>query len=156
MKNYSKIVKLLGEQGKVFAEVEDITNKIIYEQIDKLPQLLEHRGKLLERATLIKKEIDKVADEPGVMDILRCNCDISNLSYEETAVFEAIMRVRATANRISKMDSEVFSRIEKEKNSILEHIKQLNNSGNSVAENYKRAVQTGFPKTHFDGNKITV
>lgn len=158
MSVYSRIVELLKKQGNIFAEVEDITNKIVYEQIDNLPSLLEQRGELLEKSVLIKEEIDKVAtNEPGVEDVLRCNCDIWDLSDEETMVFEAIMRVRATVNRISKMDSEVYFRIEKEKSSILEHIKQLNNSGNSVAENYKRAVQTGFPKTRFDGgNKIKI
>lgn len=158
MNNHSKIIELIGKQRIVFEEVEDITNKIIYEQIEEFPQLMEKREELLKKSLLIKEEINKVAAiEPGVLNVLSLNCDISRLSDENAMVFEALMRVRATANRINRMDSEVYSRIEREKSSILEYIETLNSSGNSVAENYKRAVQTAFSGNRFDGDKkITV
>lgn len=153
MNKYSKIIELLGEQGRVFEEVEDITNRIISEQIEELPQLLALRGELLERALLIKEEIDKACtNQPGLEDMLRCACDMSSLSDEDAMVFEASIRVRATVNRICKKDAEVYSRIEREKSSILEYLETLNSSINSVAESYKRAVQTGFPENRLNGD----
>lgn len=158
MENISKIIELIEEQNRIFEEVEAITDRILCEQAEELPGIVEERGKLLEKSFLLKEEIAKAAaDNQDVLDVLRCSCDISNLSNEQTMVFEGLMRVRATASRISRMDTEIYSRIEREKSSIKEHIETLNSSGNSVAESYKRAVQTGFPDNRFDGeNKMTV
>lgn len=152
------IIELLGKQNEVLEEVEAITDKILCEQAEELTGLVEERGKLLEESLLLKEEIAKAAaDNHDVLNVLRCSCDISNLSDEQTMVFDGLMRARATASRISRMDSEIYSRIEREKSSILEHLETLNRSGNSVAESYKRAVQTGFPENRFDGeNNMTV
>jgi len=152
------IIELLGKQNEVLEEVEAITDKILCEHAEELTGLVEERGKLLEESLLLKEEIAKAAaDNHDVLNVLRCSCDISNLSDEQTMVFDGLMRARATASRISRMDSEIYSRIEREKSSILEHLETLNRSGNSVAESYKRAVQTGFPENRFDGeNNMTV
>lgn len=154
-KTFSETIALLREQLALFLEVEDISDKIILKEPEELPQLLELRGELIEKASTIKKKIDTLCEaEPLLLDVLRAVGDMSNLSDESSRVYEASMRVRAAVNRISKMDAEVYLKIEREKNAALEQLEALNSSMKSVAESYRRAAQTGVYRLDGDNDLI--
>lgn len=154
-RNYTEAVTLLGQQLKLFLEIEAITDKIIIEEPEELPQLLKRRGELIEGAAAAKEQIDLIGEaEPRLLKVLRSDCDMSNLSHEDSRIYEASMRVRAAANRIGKRDAEVYTKIEQEKNSALEQLEALNSSMKSVAESYRRAAETGVYKLEGDNDLI--
>ena len=155
MVNIEKLIKLLKAEREIFLEVEALTNQMMTSPTEELSDLLSERGSLLQKAVSIEDEInEEVIDSEDIRNVLRNRGDMSKLSDDSAAVYDASMSVKAVINRINRLEDDVRSRIENERNAILKKIESINSSSNSVAENYKRSVQTGFPQlTLFDKEK---
>lgn len=150
MWNTSAIIKLLGAQKDVFSLVEDTTNQMLFEPAETLTDLITIRGTLLEKAVKIEDDIRLAAnDDKYLFEVISCRCDMSALSEEFVGLFKAALSVKAALNRIRKSEADVLERVNDEKNTALMQIEALNKSSNSVAANYKHAVQTGFPQNFF-------
>jgi len=157
MDNILKIIGLLETQRGVFSDIEEITRRMLDEDIENFSPLLEERGKLLEKAVSIEEEIRLISHEDQrIGDVLGNRCDMTAIPDDLAKVFEASMRVKAIINRIKNMEEDIRLRMEAEREAILKKIESLNVSSNSVAGNYKRAVQTGFPQSHLGEGKKTV
>jgi len=148
----SEIIKLLATQKELFSQVEEITNQMLFSPADELSDLIAARGNLLQGAVKTEEELRvTVSNDESLLETIRCRCDVSNLTEELAGIFEAALRVRAAINRISKLDADVLNRVKSERDMALEQIEALNGSSNSIAANYKQAVQTGFPQNLFHG-----
>jgi len=157
MPNTSDIISLLVTQKDTFLRVEEITDLLLSAPSQELPELVSARGKLIESAIKTEEELHAAAcGDENLLEVLSCSCSISELSEELTEVFEAALRVRATVNRISKMETGVLDRVRSERDMALEKIEALNKSGNSVAAKYKQAVRTAFPQSYMQGRTMKV
>lgn len=147
MKNYDLVIDLLNEKREIFLEVEKLTNLMLISPIEELSEILEERGEFLQKAVLIENEINnKVSSDECARSILSNSGDMSNLPCDLEKLYESSMRIKAVINRINNLEVEVQERFESERDLILEKIESMNSSSNSVAGNYKRTVQMGFPQ----------
>ena len=147
MENFDRILDLLKEKLEIFLTIEKLTNMMFTSSVDELSDILADRGDLLQKAVLIESEINKeVYDKACIKGVLNNTKDISKLSDELLKIYDASMRVKAVLNRLNKLEKDVQLRLENERDMILERIESMNSSSNSVAGNYKRTVQMGFPQ----------
>ncbi len=157
MNNNQELKTLLREKEELFSKVERITNDIFEAPVDQINSLLETRGKTLEQVILIEGKIKSVAAEDEYLkSVLDCTCDISGLSGELKDLFEESLRIKAIVNRIIKNEDSIRLRIENEMNSLLERIETMNRSSKTVAESYKRSVETGISQGFGANRKKTV
>ncbi|PKM74471.1 MAG: hypothetical protein CVU91_00980 [Firmicutes bacterium HGW-Firmicutes-16] len=151
MKNNQKLTQLLREKEVLFIDVERITNDIFEAPVDIINALLETRGNALERVNQVNDKISPLIEgDEHLKSILNCSCEISGLTGETKELFEQALRIRAVANRIIKNEDCVRQRIENERDLLLEKIETMNRSSKTVAESYKRSVETALP--HGFGN----
>lgn len=144
------VLDLLVEQKDIISEAEEVTNRMLDAPAEELPELIALRGRLLEKAVEAEERIRKAAQgDKRLLEAADCSCEISELAEEHIGVFEAALRVKAAVNRICRLETDVLNRLNSEKEMALTKIEALNKSGNSVAANYKQAVQTGYPQDTF-------
>ena len=156
MDNIFELKKLLQKKQALFLDVEKITNEMSESPIDKIDELLEKRGEALEQVIELEAQIKAIlAEDESLSSVVSCTCDMAALKGEMKDLFEESLRVRAIVNRIIKNEDIVRLRIESERDSLLHKIETLNSSSISVAESYKRSVNTGLPQNFFTSkNKI--
>lgn len=155
MNNSNEILKLLNEKKILFLEVEQITNDIMSAPVSDIAATLERRGKLLDSVVLLDQKISAfVGNDAVVRSVLNNTCDASSLSKEYSTLFEASLKIKAIVNRIRNSENGIKERITTERDNTLAKIERLNQSSVSVAEKYKRSLETGFPQGRgFDSNK---
>jgi len=147
MENFDRILDLLKEKLEIFLTIEKLTNMMFTSPVDELSVILTERGDLLQKALLIESKINKEVDDKAcIKGVLDNTDDISKLSDDLLKIYDASMRVKAVLNRLNKLEKDVQLRLENERYMILERIESMNSSSNSVAGNYKRTVQMGFPQ----------
>ncbi|MFB0920110.1 MAG: hypothetical protein QMB62_04400 [Oscillospiraceae bacterium] len=157
MENSNALKKLLCEREELFSEVEKITNDIFEAPADIINALLETRGSTLEKASIVNEKISAITEgDEYLKSVLNCSCDISGLSEESKELFEQALRIRAIINRILKNEDCVRLRIESERDSLLGKIENLNRSSKTVAESYKRSVETALPHGFGDGKSKNI
>ncbi len=145
MDNIFELKKLLEKKQKLFLEVEKITDEMNESHIDRITELLEKRGEYLEQVILLNNQIKPIiAENESLGDVINCSCEMSSLKGELKELFELSLRVRAIVNRIVKNEDIVRLKIDSERESLLQRIEILNSSSTSVAESYKRSVNTGL------------
>ncbi len=152
-----ELKNLLRKKRDLFLEVEAITQDINVGPIDRFNELLEKRGEALEQVILTDNQIKAITDGNEVLQsVLNCTCEISELQGELKELFEEVLSVKAIVNRIIKNEDIVRLRLESERDSLLNRIETINSSSNSVAESYKRSVETGFPQGKSGNMKKTI
>ncbi len=157
MENNQQLMQLLCRKEELFSEVEKITNGIYEAPVDIINALLETRGNVLEQASEVSEKISALAEgNEYLKSVLNCACDVSDLSGEAKELFEQALRIRAIANRILKNEDCVRQRIESERDSLLGKIETLNRSSKTVAESYKRSVETALPHDFGDGKSKSI
>ncbi len=157
MTNNQKLKQLLREKEILFNEVERITNDIFESPVDVINALLETRGSVLEQVNIVNQKISPLIEgDENLRSVLNCTCDISGLSGEMKELFEQSLRIRAVANRIIKNEDCVRQKIENERDSLLEKIETMNSSSKTVAESYKRSVETALPRGFGNSKNKTV
>ena len=150
-------MQLLYRKEELFSEVEKITNEIYEAPVDIINALLETRGNALEQASEVNDKISALAEgDEYLKSVLNCTCNISDLSGEARELFEQALRVRAIANRVLKNEDCVRQRIESERDSLLGKIETLNRSSKTVAESYKRSVETALPHGLGEGKSKSI
>ena len=157
MKNNQELKQLLREKEMLFNEVERITNEIFEAPVDIINALLETRGSALEQVNIVNQKISPLIEgDENLRSVLNCSCEISGLSGELKELFEQALRIRAIANRIIKNEDCIRQRIENERDSLLAKIETMNRSSKTVAESYKRSVETALPRGFGSGKNKTV
>lgn len=152
-----ELKNLLQKKQELFLNVEAITNDINEFPIDRITELLEKRGEALEQVVLIDNQIQTlVGDNENLKSVLSCTCEISELQGESKELFEQVLRIKAIVNRIIKNEDMVRLKIENERDSLLNKIETINSSSNSIAESYKRSVNTGFSQGNTSNTKKTI
>ena len=147
MYNSQELKNLLLAKQELFLEVERITNEIFDVSLDSINPLLETRGKVIEQVIFIDDKIKVlIGGDEYLRSVLNCTCDMSDLSDELKELVEESLRAKAVANRIIKNEDSVRLRIENERDSMLDKIENLNQSSSTVAQSYKRSVETGIPQ----------
>lgn len=148
---------LLQQKVTLFKQVEIITNDILEAPIEDINMLLETRGNVLEQVVQIDDYIKlQVEGDTQLKSILNGSCDMSALSGEQKELFEEALRIRAVVNRIIKNEDSIRLRIENERDSLLEKIETMNSSSKTVAESYKRSVETAIPQDFGSSRNKTV
>lgn len=148
---------LLHKKRELFLNVETITNEINEFPIDRITELLEKRGEALEHVILIDNQIQMlIVGNEELQSVLSCTCEISELKDELKELFEEVLRIKAIVNRIIKNEDTIRLKIESERDSLLNKIETINSSSNSIAESYKRSVNTGFSQGNTSNTKKTI
>ena len=152
-----ELKNLLHKKQELFLDVEAITNEINEFSIDRITELLEKRGEALEQVVLIDNQIKMiVGDNDKLQSVLSCTCEISELQGEPKELFEEVLRIKAIVNRIIKNEDIIRLKIESERDSLLNKIETINSSSNSIAESYKRSVNTGFSQGNIGNTKKSI
>ena len=147
MNNNQEIKQLLSEKEMLFIEVEKITDDIFEAPVDIINELLETRGIALEQVNKIDEKLNPLVEgDEHLKSVLNCSCDISALSGEMKELFEKALRNKAIVNRIIKNQDSIRQKIESERDSLLQKIEIMNCSSKTVAESYKRSVDTALPQ----------
>jgi len=152
-----ELKNLLRKKRDLFLEVEAVTQDINVGPIDQINELLEKRGEALEQVILTDNQIITIIDgNANLQSVLSCTCEISELQGESKELFEEVLSVKAIVNRIIKNEDTVRLRLESERDSLLNRIETINSSSNSVAESYKRSVETGVSQGKSGNMKKTI
>lgn len=150
MNEESIVLELLQRKHEIFLIIENLTEKMKGAPIEKLTRLFEQRGDALQRVTEIDCRLKELAcEDEALKGALNNSSEPASLCGELAEVFKASLAVKAVANRVLKIEPEVQARVENERDKLFERLEVINSSGNSVAESYKRSVQTGFPQNPF-------
>jgi organic radical activating enzyme len=153
MNSNQKLKQLLSEKEMLFIEVEKITDDIFEAPVDIINVLLETRGNALEQVNKVDEKLNPlIEDDEHLRNVLNCSCDISGLSGESKELFDQSLRIKAVVNRIIKNQESIRQKIENERDSLLQSIENMNNSSKTVAESYKRSVETALTRG-FDGSR---
>lgn len=153
MNNNQVLKQLLSEKELLFIEVEKITNEIFDAPVDIINALLETRGNALEQVNKVDEKLSPITEnDEHLKSVLNCSCDISELSGESKELFEQVLRIKAVVNRIIKNQDSIRQKIDNERQSLLQRIEIMNNSSKTVAESYKRSVETALPRD-FGGSR---
>ena len=146
MNNIQELKQLLSEKEMLFIEVEKITDEVFEAPVDIINALLETRGVALEQVNRIDEILNPLVEgDEHLKSVLNCSCDISALSGERQELFEQALRIKAIVNRIIKNQDSIRQKIERERDSLLQKIETMNSSSKTVAESYKRSVDTALP-----------
>ena len=146
MNNIQELKQLLSEKEMLFIEVEKITDEDFEAPVDIINALLETRGVALEQVNRIDEILNPLVEgDEHLKSVLNCSCDISALSGERQELFEQALRIKAIVNRIIKNQDSIRQKIERERDSLLQKIETMNSSSKTVAESYKRSVDTALP-----------
>ena len=157
MENNQQLMQLLYRKEELFSEVDKITDEIYEAPVDIINALLETRGNVLEQAGEVNSRISALAEgDEYLKSVLNCSCDVSGLSEEMKELFEQALRIRAIVNRILKNEDCVRRRIESERDSLLGKIENINHSSKTLAESYKRSVETAIPHSFGDGKSKSI
>ncbi len=157
MEEFEKVIKILEVKKAYFLDIESLTEKMKYAPVDELLEIFERRGKKLEQVAELDKELNAIAETELSLKSILSNAETPDgLDTEHAVIFRSSLDIKAAANRILKMEPEVRERVENERDILLEHIEEMNNSGNSVAASYKRSVQTGVSQLSIVGNEKSI
>ena len=153
----AELRRLLKDKENCFALVEKITDDLCEAPVEQINALLKARGEALEKAVRIDEKLKTlIGDDAYLKSVLDCSCDISSLPDNLKPLFEASLQIRATANRIIRNQDVIRLKIENERDMLLKSIETMNRSSKSVAEHYKRSVETGLTQTLGSKKKKTV
>jgi hypothetical protein len=151
--DYKLVLQLLQEKGRLFHEVESLTGEIFAAPIDRINALLDTRGQVLEQIVEINERLRGFAGaDAHLKSVLNCSLETDALTDETRTLFEEALRIRAAINRILKSEDNVRQRIENERSALLERIETMNSSSKTIADSYKRSVETAFPG-NYDGGR---
>ena len=151
--NYKTVLQLLQEKGRLFHGVEALTDEIFAASIDRINPLLDERGQILEQIAGINEKLRCFAGaDAQLKSVLNCSLEADALTDETRVLFEEALRIRAAINRILKSEDNVRQRIENERTALMERIETMNSSSKTIADSYKRSVETAIPGS-FDGGR---
>lgn len=157
LKNKTQIVSLLAEEREQLAEVERLTEEILYAPSDDFIALIADRGGYLSRAVVAENKLKALsACDETLHSVLSGQAELNSLTPDLQEVFEASLRVKAILCRIKRLEPQVVTRMENERAEALSHIEELNRSSGSIAGTYKAAVSTAMTNRVFSGSGITV
>lgn len=147
MDNVLILKELMRKKQALFLEIERITNDMNKMPVEQVNDFLKKRREALDQAVITEECVREItAGDEFLQSVVNCTCDVSGLSPEMKGLYEEAVRCRSILNRIKKNEDITRLRIENRKDLLLEKIRTVNKSVNSVAENYRRAVRTGIPQ----------
>ena len=150
MNGCQEIILLLQKKKELLLEVEEISASMKIAPAEELMALFTDRGRLLEKAQDVETNIRALTNGNEQMrSALNNSCEPRTLDSELLRVYEESLRVKAVANRILREEEGIKDHITLERDGLLKKIQELNSSSGSVADSYRRCVQTGVPNNQF-------
>lgn len=145
MNGIEKLPELLKQKKELLLRFEAVTEQMYTLSPETLLDLVEERGRLLEKAGKLDEEIQEIGRyHPEVLPVLNNQRDLGGLEGLERQIYDASLAVKAVANRIRQNEDSLRQHIQLQKDAVLKRIENMNKSGYSVADKYYRSVQTGL------------
>lgn len=113
------IIELMDEKILQLERYNEVTSKIIYENIDEVGDLIAERDKILAKMEGISAEVKMYVSEQSIERQDKINAllkfdAISDLSEDLSELQEKILKVKALREQIIENDKAAFGRIKKE------------------------------------------
>lgn len=117
------IIELMDEKILQLERYNEVTSKIIYENIDEVGDLIAERDKILAKMEGISAEVKMYVSEQSIERQDKINAllkfdEISDLSEDLSELQEKILRVKALREQIIENDKAAFGRIKKERDEL--------------------------------------
>lgn len=139
------MIRLLGEKEKVFLAFEQET-ELLFEaaETDGIISRMESRQELLEKACGLDQQIAGLLNGCG-KDAEEAICNRSpreGLPTDLAALYDASLRVKAVAHRTFSSNTAVQELLERQKESILKKLEELNRGPSAAASRYSTSMRS--------------
>lgn len=146
MDTISQVCALLQKKRDLFSEFEQAAIQMLECDIDDIQR---HMNRRLELQAEIS-ELDRALAElcGGNKTLLQASgarCSRESLAAEYCPVFDAAMEIHALLNRLRELEPLVADRVQTERATLLEKIKEINQGQEPTVSKYYKSIRPEMP-----------